>query len=61
MMRPALISAAVCLLPVGAQAFECRFTTECYESEPCATASFEVAVDVEAKTAKTLTLSFSST
>lgn len=33
----------------AAHAFPCSFTTECYESEPCAASDFAFEVDVEAK------------
>lgn len=44
-------------LPLAVQAeeapFTCRFTTECYEAEPCSDSDFSLTVDLEQKAIRT--------
>ncbi len=40
-------------LPLPALAFECNFTTECYEAEPCAETDFTLDVAIAEKTLTT--------
>ena len=40
---------ALLLTASAAQAFECNFTTECYEAEACGETNFALTVDIEGK------------